>query len=63
MRRNRPLAQANTTGLPRRRRDINPQPVPTFQPDAKAPPPPPTPDPEEQAVEAAINRMVEAAYT
>ena len=63
-RKTRLMAQVSATGLPRRRQDVNPQPVPTFQPDPKMPPPPrPQPAAEDEAVEAAINRMVEAAYT
>ena len=64
MRRTRPLVQGDASGPPRRRRDIIPQPEPTFQPDPKAPPPPqPNAASEDEAVEAAINRMIEAAYT
>lgn len=56
-------AQTNVRGLLRHRRNAGPQPVPTFQPDPKAPPPPKPLDTDDEAIEAAINRMVEAAYT
>ncbi len=60
----RPPAQVNAGDPPRHRRNVGPQPVPTFQPGPEAPPPPqPQADAEEEAVVAAVNRMVEAAYT
>ena len=63
MRRTRPLAQAKALALPRSRRDASPPPVPTVRPDAESPPPQPPAAPEDEAIEAAIIRMVEAAYT